>query len=155
RAQGERHRRPAHSGRYRCRDESPARDRPQARLAHPLRAREGGGREAGGAGAVAGGGVARRDPLLNRKGPPAGGPFFASGARLAMHDSRRQSFVVPGEGCAMKSVARFVLFAALMCCCWSAAAAEDAYPSRTVKFLVPQAPGGATDVFARKVAQLL
>jgi len=55
----------------------------------------------------------------------------------------------------MKSVARFVLLAVLASCCWSVAAAADAYPSRTVKFLVPQAPGGATDVFARKVAQLL
>jgi tripartite-type tricarboxylate transporter receptor subunit TctC len=55
----------------------------------------------------------------------------------------------------MKSMARFVLFGVLASCCWSAAAAGDAYPSRTVKFLVPQAPGGATDVFARKVAQLL
>ena len=55
----------------------------------------------------------------------------------------------------MKSVARFVLFGVLASWCCSAAAAADAYPSRTVKFLVPQAPGGATDVFARKVAQML
>src|SRR5579871_1117253 len=56
----------------------------------------------------------------------------------------------------MKSVAGFVLFCALFaCCCASSAGAGDAYPSRTVKFLVPQAPGGATDVFARKLAQLL
>lgn len=33
------------------------------------------------------------------------------------------------------------------------AAAE--FPSRTVKFVVPQTPGGATDVFARKFAQVL
>lgn len=31
----------------------------------------------------------------------------------------------------------------------------DNYPSRTVKIVVPQAPGGATDVFARKVGQML
>ena len=29
------------------------------------------------------------------------------------------------------------------------------YPSRTVKLIVPQTPGGATDVFARKIGQLL
>jgi len=29
------------------------------------------------------------------------------------------------------------------------------FPSRTVKFVVPQTPGGATDVFARKFAQVL
>lgn len=34
-------------------------------------------------------------------------------------------------------------------------AAADNYPSRTVKIVVPQAPGGATDVFARKIGQAL
>lgn len=34
-------------------------------------------------------------------------------------------------------------------------AAADNYPSRTVKIVVPQAPGGATDVFARKIGQTL
>src|SRR6188474_3047277 len=29
------------------------------------------------------------------------------------------------------------------------------YPNRTVKLIVPQTPGGATDVFARKIGQLL
>src|SRR5258708_19093421 len=29
------------------------------------------------------------------------------------------------------------------------------FPSRIVKFVVPQTPGGATDVFARKLGQLL
>src|ERR1044072_7112923 len=29
------------------------------------------------------------------------------------------------------------------------------YPSRTVKLIVPQTPGGATDVFGRKIGQLL
>src|SRR6185436_413308 len=33
--------------------------------------------------------------------------------------------------------------------------AADPFPARTVKFVVPQAPGGATDVFARKFAQVL
>src|SRR5665213_4416912 len=34
-------------------------------------------------------------------------------------------------------------------------AAAQAFPTRTVHFIVPQAPGGATDVFARIVAQKL
>jgi len=34
-------------------------------------------------------------------------------------------------------------------------AAAEPFPSRTVKFVVPQTPGGATDVFARKFAQVL
>src|SRR5256885_12039957 len=33
--------------------------------------------------------------------------------------------------------------------------AAEPFPSRTVKFVVPQTPGGATDVFARKFAQVL
>jgi tripartite-type tricarboxylate transporter receptor subunit TctC len=53
------------------------------------------------------------------------------------------------------SIAGFVLFCALLAGCCASAGAADVYPSRTVKFLVPQAPGGATDVFARKLAQLL
>ena len=36
-----------------------------------------------------------------------------------------------------------------------AAFAADPFPARTVKFVVPQTPGGATDVFARKFAQVL
>ena len=34
-------------------------------------------------------------------------------------------------------------------------AAAQQYPVRVVKFVVPQTPGGATDVFARKFAQIL
>src|SRR5881227_3294829 len=34
-------------------------------------------------------------------------------------------------------------------------ASAEQFPSRTVKFVVPQTPGGATDVFARKFAQVL
>ena len=34
-------------------------------------------------------------------------------------------------------------------------AAAQQYPSRVVKLIVPQTPGGATDVFARKIGQLL
>ena len=36
-----------------------------------------------------------------------------------------------------------------------APAAAQPYPSRIVKLVVPQTPGGATDVFARKIGQLL
>src|SRR3954464_11711349 len=35
------------------------------------------------------------------------------------------------------------------------ALAAEPFPNRTVKFVVPQTPGGATDVFARKLGQLL
>jgi tripartite-type tricarboxylate transporter receptor subunit TctC len=55
----------------------------------------------------------------------------------------------------MKSIAKLVLLCALQACCCISAMAADAYPSRLVKFIVPQAPGGATDVFARKLAQML
>src|SRR4051812_22397840 len=37
----------------------------------------------------------------------------------------------------------------------SAPAVAQQYPSRVVKLVVPQTPGGATDVFARKVGQML
>jgi tripartite-type tricarboxylate transporter receptor subunit TctC len=56
----------------------------------------------------------------------------------------------------MRSIARLALLCALQACCSASAAySADIYPSRLVKFLVPQAPGGATDVFARKLGQLL
>ena len=37
----------------------------------------------------------------------------------------------------------------------AASAAAQQYPAKLVKFVVPQAPGGATDVFARKIGQML
>jgi tripartite-type tricarboxylate transporter receptor subunit TctC len=55
----------------------------------------------------------------------------------------------------MKSVAGLILFCVLFVCGCTCAGAADTYPSRTVKLLVPQTPGGATGVFARKLAQLL
>ena len=47
------------------------------------------------------------------------------------------------------------LFAASVFLNPSAPLGADQFPSRTVKFVVPQTPGGATDVFARKFAQVL
>src|SRR3954447_10396674 len=51
------------------------------------------------------------------------------------------------------------IVAALVCAlAWlnpPAARAAEPFPTRTVKFVVPQTPGGATDVFARKFAQAL
>lgn len=51
------------------------------------------------------------------------------------------------------------LFAAILTAACLALSAIPAiaqpYPSRVVKLIVPQTPGGATDVFARKVGQLL
>src|ERR1700761_7629173 len=55
----------------------------------------------------------------------------------------------------MRSIPGFALLCALLTCCCAPADAADVYPSHIVKFLVPQAPGGATDVFARKLGQLL
>jgi len=49
----------------------------------------------------------------------------------------------------------FALAAVLFGASHLAPAAAQDYPSRLVKLLVPQAPGGATDVFARKLGQML
>jgi tripartite-type tricarboxylate transporter receptor subunit TctC len=38
---------------------------------------------------------------------------------------------------------------------WAAPAAAQQFPARLVKLVVPQTPGGATDVFARKIGQML
>jgi tripartite-type tricarboxylate transporter receptor subunit TctC len=46
-------------------------------------------------------------------------------------------------------------WAALVVCSLAVPAAAQQYPSRVVKIIVPQTPGGATDVFGRKMAQIL
>jgi tripartite-type tricarboxylate transporter receptor subunit TctC len=40
-------------------------------------------------------------------------------------------------------------------CCWSAATAQEQYPARTVKIVVPAAPGSTTDTLARVVTDQL
>src|SRR6185437_6328321 len=50
-------------------------------------------------------------------------------------------------------LARIAAF--LACFAVTAAASAETWPARVVKLVVPQAPGGATDVFARKLGQVL
>src|SRR5690242_11814407 len=48
-----------------------------------------------------------------------------------------------------------LLFCMLACVSTNGAMAQDNYPNRPVKMLVPYGPGGATDIIARIVAQHL
>jgi hypothetical protein len=50
---------------------------------------------------------------------------------------------------------RKVLFAAWLLCFAGFAAAQDAFPSRTLTIVVPTGPSGQTDVFARLIAEQL
>jgi len=49
---------------------------------------------------------------------------------------------------------RILLCLALLVSCF-AAQAQEAWPARPVKFIVPSSPGGGTDVYARILAQAL
>src|SRR4029079_6952327 len=53
----------------------------------------------------------------------------------------------------MHRVSLGIVSALALACATLPAAAQ--YPTRVVKLIVPQTPGGATDVFARKVGQML
>jgi tripartite-type tricarboxylate transporter receptor subunit TctC len=55
----------------------------------------------------------------------------------------------------MKRLTAILLAAACLALGPTAASAQDKYPSRTVKILVPYAPGGATDITARIVGDQL
>jgi tripartite-type tricarboxylate transporter receptor subunit TctC len=48
-----------------------------------------------------------------------------------------------------------IVAAAISCVVLAAEAPAQTFPARVVKLVVPQAPGGATDVFARKLGQML
>src|SRR6188508_1868288 len=51
----------------------------------------------------------------------------------------------------MRALLRFAVLVSICAAAW----AQDDYPSRTVKIIVPFAPGGSTDVVARILADRL
>src|SRR4029078_3816531 len=65
------------------------------------------------------------------------------------HDNERRN---RGGECMRRAWLAIVSIVVLACATLPAAAQ---YPTRVVKLIVPQTPGGATDVFARKIGQLL
>src|SRR4029078_7260195 len=65
------------------------------------------------------------------------------------HDNERRN---RGGECMRRAWLAIVSIVVLACATLPAAAQ---YPTRVVKLIVPQTPGGATDVFARKVGQML
>ncbi|TAK71756.1 MAG: tripartite tricarboxylate transporter substrate binding protein [Betaproteobacteria bacterium] len=50
---------------------------------------------------------------------------------------------------------RYLVLLSLVCCLTPLAAWSDAYPSKSIRLVIPFSPGGATDVVARIVAQKL
>ena len=55
----------------------------------------------------------------------------------------------------LKAIQRVVLFSVCLLPGLQALAAEDAFPSRTIRWVVPYPPGGTTDILARIMAQRL
>ncbi|MDH4294441.1 MAG: tripartite tricarboxylate transporter substrate-binding protein, partial [Betaproteobacteria bacterium] len=55
-----------------------------------------------------------------------------------------------------RSIISMTLLAAATCAAWTGGAtAADAYPAKSIRFLVGYAPGGGTDTMARTVAMKL
>jgi tripartite-type tricarboxylate transporter receptor subunit TctC len=55
----------------------------------------------------------------------------------------------------MRAIGRWAIAALCLVLGWLPAQAQDRYPSRTIRVLVPYAPGGLTDVVARHYAEQL
>src|SRR5260370_24299865 len=79
-------------------------------------------------------------------------------SEFAQLDITRPCICYPGGERRWHAMTRFgslIAFVIATACWWSAAAAQDQYPARTVKIVVPAAPGSTTDTFARVVADQL
>ena len=55
----------------------------------------------------------------------------------------------------LRNFVRALVAVAVVCTAQSAARAQDAWPSKPVKVIVPSSPGGGTDAYARIIAQAL